>query len=328
MRILITGARGQLGTDLQRSLAEHELIPCTHDELDVTEKHRVYGLVKDHRPDAVINTAAYHRVDECESHPDRTFAVNAFGPWHVAMACRMYGAKLVHVSTNFVFDGTSDRPYREDDLPMPLNVYGTAKLSGEHLVRSTWDRHFIIRTTGLFGHSGGGGKGYNFVEAMIRAGTERREVVVVGDQVMSPTGTADLARVLAELVTTDAFGTYHVTSAGACSYYDFARTIFRKTGIEAALKPTTTEAYGAPAARPLYTVLDNGRIRSLGIVEMPSWEDALDGYLARRALPDATDAPKAGRGDAQLAGPTGARGAHPSERGRRDATDETTGGNP
>ena len=163
---------------------------------------------------------------------------------------------------------------------------------------------------------------------MIRAGTERREVVVVGDQVMSPTGTADLARALAVLVTTDAFGTYHVTSAGACSYYDFARTIFRKTGIEAALKPTTTEAYGAPAARPLYTVLDNGRIRSLGIAKMPSWEDALDDYLARRAHPDATDAPKAGRGDAQLAGPTGARGAHPSDRGRADATDKTSGGNP
>ena len=312
MRILITGARGQLGTDLQRTLAEHELIPCTHGELDVTEKHRVYGLLKDHRPDAVINTAAYHRVDECESHPDKTFAVNAFGPWHLAMACRMYGAKLVHVSTNFVFDGTADRPYREDDLPLPLNVYGTAKLSGEHLVRSTWDRHFIIRTTGLFGHSGGGGKGYNFVEAMIRAGTERREVVVVSDQVMSPTGTADLACALAELVATDAFGTYHVTNGGACSYYDFARTIFNKTGIEAAVKPTTTEAYGAPAARPLYTVLDNGRIRSLGIAEMPSWEDALDDYLARRA----------GRGDA--------RGAHPDGSDAPNASrgEETTGGNP
>ena len=239
--------------------------------------------MKDCRPDAVINTAAYHRVDECESHPDETFAVNAIGPWHLAMACRMYDAKLVHISTNFVFDGKADQPYTEDDLPLPLNVYGTAKLSGEHLVRSTWDRHFIIRTTGLFGRSGGGGKGYNFVEAMIRAGMERREVVVVSDQVMAPTATADLARVLAELVTTDAYGTYHVTSAGACSYFEFAGTIYRKTGIDAAVKPTSTAAYGAPASRPLYTVLDNGRIRSLGIAEMPAWEDALDGYLAQRA---------------------------------------------
>lgn len=283
MRILITGARGQLGSDLQRSLPEHELIPCNRGELDVTERHRVYGLLKDHRPDAVINTAAYHRVDECESHPDRTFAVNAFGPWHLAAACRVFGAKLVHISTNFVFDGEAARPYVEDDLPLPLNVYGTAKLSGEHLVRSTWDRHFIIRTTGLFGHSDGGGKGYNFIEAMIRAGMERREVVVVSDQVMAPTATADLARALAELVKTDAYGTYHVTSAGACSYFEFARTIFRKTGIDAAVKPTTTEAYGAPAVRPLYTVLDNGRFRSLGIAAMPPWEEALDGYLAQRA---------------------------------------------
>lgn len=328
MRILVTGAQGQLGTDLQRSLAEHELTPCTHGELDVTEKHRVYGLLKDHRPDAVINTAAYHKVDECESQPDKTFAVNAFGPWHLAMACRMYGAKLLHVSTNFVFDGTADRPYREDDLPLPQNVYGTAKLSGEHLVRSTWDRHFIIRTTGLFGHSGGGGKGYNFVEAMIRAGTERREVVVVRDQVMSPTGTADLACALAELVATDAFGTYHVTSGGACSYYDFARTIFNKTGIEAAVKPTTTEAYGAPAARPLYTVLDNGRIRSLGIAEMPSWEDALDDYLARRAGRD--DTRRAGSTNERRAGRGDVRGAHPdgSDAPNANRGEETTGGNP
>ncbi len=283
MRILITGARGQLGTDLRRSLTEHELVPCTRDELDVTEKHRVYGLLNDHRPDAVINTAAYHRVDECESHPDWTFAVNAFGPWHLAAACRMYGAKLVHISTNFVFDGEADRPYTEDDLPLPLNVYGTSKLSGEHLVRSTWDRHFIIRTTGLFGFSGGGGKGYNFIEAMIRAGMERREVVVVSDQVMAPTATADLARALAELVTTDTYGTYHVTSGGACSYFEFARTIYRKMGIDAVVKPTSTEAYGAPAARPPYTVLDNSRIQSLGIAEMPDWEDALDGYLAQRS---------------------------------------------
>ncbi len=289
MRILITGARGQLGTDLQRSLPEHELIPCTRDELDVTEKHNVYGLLKDHRPDAVINTAAYHKVDECESHPDITFAVNAIGPWHLALACRMHDVKLVHISTNFVFDGTADRPYREDDLPRPLNVYGTAKLSGEHLVRSTWDRHFIVRTTGLFGRSGGGGKGYNFVETMIRVGKEKREVIVVSDQVMSPTATADLARALAELVTTDAYGTYHITSGGACSYFDFTRTIYRKTGIDAVVKPTTTEAYGAPAARPLYTVLDNARIRSLGIAEMPSWEDALDGYLAQRPRGDGTN---------------------------------------
>ena len=282
MRILITGARGQLGRDLQRSLSDHELIPCTHDELDVTEKHRVYALLKEHGPDVVINTAAYHRVDECESHPGETFAVNAVGPWHLATACRMHGAKLVHISTNFVFDGRADRPYTEDDLPGPLNVYGTAKLSGEHLVRSNWDRHFIVRTTGLFGHSVGSGKGSNFIETMIRIGMERREVVVVSDQVMSPTSTEDLAGALGELIESEAYGTYHVTSGGACSYFDFARTIFRKTGIDTVVRPTSTEAYGAPAARPLYTVLDNGRILSLGIAEMPSWEDALDGYLAQR----------------------------------------------
>ena len=155
---------------------------------------------------------------------------------------------------------------------------------------------------------------------MIRAGTERREVVVVSDQVMSPTATDDLARALAELVATDAFGTYHVTSGGACSYYEFARTIFQKTGIDTTLKPTTTEAYGAPAARPLYTVLDNDRIRSLGIAEMPTWEDALDRYLASRTGRD--DAGRASRDDARRDGPVDARGEG------EDRGNKTIGGNP
>jgi len=283
MRILITGSGGQLGTDLQSMLLDHQVVACTHDVLDITQKHAVYSLLNEYRPETVINTAAYLHVDDCETNPVKTFEVNALGPWYIAQACRLYDIKLMHISTNFVFDGCSKRPYREEDTPGPLNIYGTAKLSGEHLVRSTWDRYFIIRTTGLFGRSNGCGKGSNFVETMIGLGMERREVTVVSDQVMSPTGTADLSKALAQLLVTDAFGTYHMTSSGACSYFEFAQAIFHKTRIDATARPTTTEAYGAPAPRPLYTVLDNTRFRSLGFDGLPSWGAALDEYLAQRA---------------------------------------------
>ena len=157
------------------------------------------------------------------------------------------------------------------------------------MVRSTLNQHFIVRTTGLFGFSKGGGKGYNFVEIMIRAGMEGKNVTVVNDQVVSPTATADLARAIAELLATDDYGTYHITNSGACSYFEFTQTIYRKTGIDALVKPTSTESYGAPAARPLYSVLDNSRILSLGISQMPPWEDALEVYLAHRLHRESTN---------------------------------------
>lgn len=283
MRILITGASGQLGSDLGRVLTAHHVISCTHDDLEVTDADQVQTVLREHHPDVVINTAAYHKVDECESFPEKTFAVNTIGPRNLALACRDADITLIHISTNFVFDGYATRPYQEEDLPQPLSVYGTAKLAGEHLVRSTWGRHFLIRTTGLYGHSiGAGGKGQNFIELMIKLGKERGQVTVVNDQVMSPTSTADLAQTLSELLVSDAYGTYHITNSGYCSYFDFARTIYEKTGLDAEVKETTTAAYGAPATRPLYTVLDNSRLQSIGISALQSWDKALDIYLDKR----------------------------------------------
>jgi dTDP-4-dehydrorhamnose reductase len=167
-------ASGQLGTDLCRVLAVHHIISCTHEDLEITDSDQIRTVLSEHHPDVVINTAAYHKVDECESFPEKTFAVNAIGPRNLAVACRDADILLIHISTNFVFNGYGERPYREDDLPLPLSVYGTAKLAGEHLVRSIWKRHFLIRTTGLYGHSkGAGGKGHNFIELMIKLGKER-----------------------------------------------------------------------------------------------------------------------------------------------------------
>ena len=285
MHILITGSRGQLGTDLQHILGNystHSFIACPHQELDITKKQQVFDYLNEHRPDVVINTAASHKVDACETYPEKTFFVNTLGLCHLAKACGLLGIKLVHFSTNFVFDGNLRRPYREDDLPAPLNIYGTAKLAGEHLVRSICERHFIIRTSTLFGNSGIGGKGFNFIETMIQAGTKNREVVVVDDQFMSPTATVDLAQAVVEILLTNKYGTYHITNSGFCSYFELTRAIYHNLGISTMIKPITTKAYGSPAKRPLFSVLDNTRFCSLGIVKMPSWEDALDRYILDR----------------------------------------------
>lgn len=283
MRILITGASGQLGTDLQRTLDAHTLIPLSHQELDITDADRVRSVLTAHQPDMVINTAAYHKVDECESYPDRTFSVNTLGPRNLALSCQAIDRTLAHISTNFVFDGTSSRPYIEQDLPGPLNVYGTAKLAGEYIVRAICARHFLVRTTGLYGLSNlQGGKGYNFVDLMLKLGRERGRVTVVDDQIISPTSTADLAQALARLITTEAYGTYHITNSGSCSYFDFARAIFSRAGVDAVVEPISTAAYNARARRPLYTVLDNRRMQSLGITSLRAWEEALEDYLHRR----------------------------------------------
>lgn len=281
MRILIIGCNGQLGTDLQRVLAEHDVIASTHGDLEITDEKAVRNVVDENRPDVVINTAAYHKVDECESYPDKTFAVNALGPRNLAQACKAFDGMLIHFSTNFVFEGDTNRPYTEEDLPGPLSLYGVAKLSGELLVRSILPRHLIVRTTGLYGIAGSGetGKGLNFIELMIKLGKERGAVTVVDDQMMTPTSTSDLAEVISCLIDKETTGTYHITNSGACSYFEFARTIFEKVGMSAQVSPTSTGEYGAPARRPLYSVLDNSRLHVLGVPPLRQWDEALEDYL-------------------------------------------------
>jgi len=281
VRILIIGCNGQLGTDLQRVLAEHDVIASTHGDLEITDEKAVRNVVDENRPDVVINTAAYHKVDECESYPDKTFAVNALGPRNLAQACKAFDGMLIHFSTNFVFEGDTNRPYTEEDLPGPLSLYGVAKLSGELLVRSILPRHLIVRTTGLYGIAGSGetGKGLNFIELMIKLGKERGAVTVVDDQMMTPTSTSDLAEVISCLIDKETTGTYHITNSGACSYFEFARTIFEKVGMSAQVSPTSTGEYGAPARRPLYSVLDNSRLHVLGVPPLRQWDEALEDYL-------------------------------------------------
>jgi len=285
MKVAIIGANGQLGSDLVKALASEEVIPLTHDDIEVADQASVHRVLTRHQPQVVINTAAFHNVVACEEQPERAFAVNAIGAWNVARACGPLGASLVHISTDYVFDGQKGNPYTEDDLPRPLNVYGVSKLAGEHLIRYSLKQHFIIRTSGLYGtHPCRAKGGENFVELMLRLARERDEVRVVNDEVLTPTYTWDLARQIALLIHTQHYGLYHVTSGGQCSWYEFARAIFELTGTRVNLQPTTAEEFPRPVKRPAYSVLENRALRELGLDRMRPWQEALAAYLETRRV--------------------------------------------
>lgn len=285
MRILITGAGGQLAGELTRALEGHDLVPLAHRQLDVTDRLKLRTIVRCAAPDVVINTAAFHRVDDCELEPERAFAVNALGPRNLALACAEMDAALVHVSTDYVFGGDKGAPYGEDDVARPLNAYGISKLAGELFVRSILPRHYIVRTAGLFGpptgrgRRGTSGKGGNFVTTMLRLAREGREIRVVDDQRLSPTSARHLAGKLSWLIGTEAYGLYHVTNAGDCSWYELARAVFEEAGLSPRLTPTTTEAFSARARRPVCSVLAHGALERLGADDLPHWREALREYL-------------------------------------------------
>ncbi|MBM4068450.1 MAG: dTDP-4-dehydrorhamnose reductase [Planctomycetes bacterium] len=282
MRVLIIGARGQLGTDLVRELAGWDVSATTSAQLDVCDFGGTRRLLLDLRPELVINTSAYHRVDDCEHEAERAFLVNAHAVRNLAMVCAELDAVLTHFSTDYVFGGERDLPYTESDLPGPLSVYGNSKLSGEHMVRVCCPRHFIVRTCGLYGVAGASGKGGNFVETMLRLARDGKPIRVVDDQVLTPTYTLDLAKKIKELVETDAFGLYHLTSNSSCSWFEFAAKVFELTGVRADLAPTTSAAFAARAKRPAYSVLDNTRMRALGFQDMRPWQEALAAYLQEK----------------------------------------------
>jgi dTDP-4-dehydrorhamnose reductase len=282
--IVIIGANGQLGTDLQNTLEGFQVTPLSHANLDVCDAGRTRSVLSGLRPDVLINCSAFHKVDVCEDEPAASFAVNATAVYELARLARDLDCTLIHFSTDYVFDGRARTPYSEDALPNPLSVYGTSKLAGECLARNFCPRHFVIRSTGLFGVAGSSGKGGNFVETMIRLGKGGQPVRVVDDQVMTPTATADLAAATAALVERDAkgeipYGLYHVTGAGHCSWYEFARTIFELCGMRVDLSPITTAQSGAKARRPAYSVLDHERWLRAGLRELRPWPEALLNYL-------------------------------------------------
>ena len=284
MKLLLTGATGQLGAELNNVLTQqgHLVIPLSHDDLDVSDQHAVDSLCLREKPDAVINTAAMHNVEDCESDPLNSYKVNAIGARNLAMAAAEGDFVLVHISTDYVFDGKKNMPYTEADMPMPLNVYGNTKLAGENFVRAEAPKHLILRVSGLFGVNPCRAKGgRNFVTTMLKLAAERDEVRVVDDEILSPTHTLDIVRQLDKLLGTERCGTYHVSSQGQCSWYACAQKIFELKGITTKLSVAASDEFPAKVRRPLFSALDNANLRQEGIDIMPSWEVGIAEYLDR-----------------------------------------------
>lgn len=284
MRILLIGAAGQLGQDLLPVLEKggHKVVPVTHEQLEICSAEAVREAVASAQPQCIINTAAFHRVDDCEDQAEKAFAVNVMGVRNLAQAAEHAGAVLVHFSTDYVFGGEARTPYVETDLPQPLSIYAMSKLAGEFAARRYCSRHFVIRTCGLYGMGGSRSKGGNFVETMLKLAAQKKTIRVVADQIVTPTSTADLAERLAPLIESENYGLYHMTNTGQCSWHEFAAEVFRLAKITADLQPTDSQSFGAKARRPAYSVLDNCRLRSVGVDEFRSWQEALGDYMRER----------------------------------------------
>jgi dTDP-4-dehydrorhamnose reductase len=262
MKAAIVGANGQLGVDLMKAFAGDEVVGLMHAEITIEDLDSVQSVIGSLKPDVVVNTAAFHKVDDCEKDPARSFAVNALGALNLAKACQSVGAALAHVSTDY--------------------VYAVTKLAGEHFVQTYADRHYVVRTCGLYGHSPCRAKGRNFIDTMLKLAKEKPELRVVNDEILTPTYTYHLAQQIRELVTKPAYGVYHVTNNGSCSWYEFAMEIFRLAGVSIPVVPVSQKEFPAPIKRPSYSVLENRRLQELGIDRMPQWKASLEHYFATK----------------------------------------------
>ena len=283
MRVLVTGAHGQLGTDVVLALGQagETCVPMGRAQADFADADGVYSLVVREAPDAVVNCAAFHDVAGCEEQPELAHAVNAIAVEALASACKSVGAKLMTVSTDYVFDGRRTGGYTERDGPNPLNAYGSSKLEGEERARSAHTDVFVVRTQSLFGHSRPSGKGRNFVELMLDLAGQRDELKV--DQYrMAPTSTAALATNMAALLGTDHFGVYHMSCEGETSWYEFACRIIELDGAGTRVVPVPNDHYPSTFVRPEATYLVNEALRDIDLDLMPTWEDALVTYLRSR----------------------------------------------
>lgn len=276
MRILVTGASGQLGYDVERELERRgiEHLGTSSRELDITDREAVEHLMQSYRPDAVIHCAAYTKVDLAEDEPERCWAVNADGTRNLAAACREIGAKLLYISTDYVFPGTGERSYETGDPTGPVNTYGRSKLAGELAVQSLLEKYFIVRISWVFGKNGN-----NFVKTMLRLAETKAELSVVCDQIGSPTYTADLAPLLCDMVQTEWYGVYHATNEGTCAWSEFAEAIFELAGRQVVVHPIPTSAYPTRAVRPLNSRMSKECLHSNGFQELPEWKNALARYL-------------------------------------------------
>lgn len=284
MRILLLGANGQLGSDMLRAQqTRFEILPLFRKDVDVSDTDTLGAKLAAYDFDALINCTSYHKTDEVEKHASQAVAINAHAPQRIAAVCKAKGALFVHISTDYVFGGASSRSYSETDAPGPLNVYGASKLLGENLVLREWpEKSLIARVASLFGIAGASGKGGNFVETILRNAREKGEVRVVNDIRMSPTSTADAARIILSLLEKNADpGLYHVVNSGEASWFEFAKEIVLRARAQAQAIPIASDEFPTVAARPSYSVLDNRKAGSL-VGGIPHWKDALDRYLKEK----------------------------------------------
>jgi dTDP-4-dehydrorhamnose reductase len=289
MKILVIGSKGQLGTEIMncarlqetrlgkflKELKGSGFVGVDIDEIDITDRRRISEFISGSGFDAVINCAAMTNVDACESQEDKAFAANALGPRNLALACEKIGAKLIHVSTDYVFAGNNSVPYKEWDRPDPRSIYGKSKLLGEEYVQRFCTKHFVVRTAWLYGLCGS-----NFVKTIVKAAKETGKLKVVNDQRGTPTNAADLAHHLLKLLSTEEYGIYHGTGNGECTWYDFAVKIVEYAGIKAEVSPCTTEEFVRPAKRPAYSILDNMMFRNTVGDEFRDWDDALKDFMS------------------------------------------------
>lgn len=274
-RVLVSGSGGQLGIELAGLLPrrEHEVVALSKGELNVANFWDVRQTLEEHSPDVVVNAAAYTNVDGCETETELAYRVNALGPRNLAQLCGERGCDLLHVSTNYVFDGESPRPYGPFDVACPISAYGRTKLAGEEYVRQLTNRWYVVRSAGVYG------SGHNFVRTMLRLGAERGTLKVKDDEFISPTYAADLAEGIAEVIEAGHYGLYHVTNSGSCSWYEFAKEIFDLAGLEVEVVAVPSSEYPLPAPRPA-----NGVLSTVGSPELRHWREALEDYLDREGV--------------------------------------------
>jgi dTDP-4-dehydrorhamnose reductase len=283
MKIAVIGANGQLGTDVVAAFraSGDDVAPLTHADIELQNLDSVARCLGDVRPEIVVNTAAMHNVDHCEREPEKAFAVNGIGSRNLALVAKDLGATLMHVSTDYVFDGVKGSPYIESDAPNPLNAYGNTKLSGEHFVRCGLEKHFVLRTSAIYGRSPCRAKGgLNFIELMLKLAKERGSVRVVDSEFVTPTSTAELARQIVKLSRSDSYGLYHTTAEGSCSWHEFAREVFAITSTKVDLQVAGPNEFPAKVPRPKYSVLENGKLKNHKLNVFQDWQCGVRDYLA------------------------------------------------
>lgn len=282
MKILITGSNGQLGRELVNQLESinqivnqprYLILSTAKNDLDISNQADVDNFISYNKPDIIINCASYTKVDACEDNIETAYKINALGARNLAIASKKVNAKIVHISTDYVFNGLSRHPYREDAKTEAISVYGKSKLMGEKFIEQFSHKYFILRTAWLYGD------GNNFVKTMISISSENKEISVVDDQFGSPTSTVDLAKVIISLMETNSYGVYHATCEGECSWYDFARKIFELKNIDIKVNPIKSKDFKSKAQRPSYSVLDNFMLKLIGLNSFRKWEESIEEYL-------------------------------------------------